>query len=124
MKFGNRAQNIPCTNKFTNQTFITTQNHGYEVDRESLVKPWQELFVNANDGSNEGIIHTDLPYFSVQFHPEACPGPCDTEYLFDTFVQSMIACKGKGVGNLVKLDTIKVEMNDFRIRPKKVCSIH
>ncbi|TVY19993.1 Protein pyrABCN [Lachnellula arida] len=90
MKFGNRGHNIPCTNMLTGKCHITSQNHGYAVDANSLPTEWTELFVNANDGSNEGIRHVSRPYFSVQFHPESTPGPRDTEFLFDVFIQSIV----------------------------------
>lgn len=89
MKFGNRGQNIPCTNMISGKCHITSQNHGYAVDASSLPEGWQELFVNANDGSNEGIRHVNRPFFSVQFHPESTPGPRDTESLFDVFINSI-----------------------------------
>lgn len=89
MKFGNRGHNIPCTNLLTGKCHITSQNHGFAVDADSLPPYWQELFVNANDGSNEGIQHTTRPYFSVQFHPESTPGPRDTEFLFDVFIDTI-----------------------------------
>jgi carbamoyl-phosphate synthase/aspartate carbamoyltransferase len=89
MKFGNRGHNIPCTNMITGKCHITSQNHGYAVNSKTLPQKWEELFVNANDGSNEGIRHTSRPYFSVQFHPEHTPGPRDTEYLFDVFVDTI-----------------------------------
>jgi len=64
--------------------FLTTQNHGYAVGKiPPGFKPW---FENLNDKTNEGIIHTSKPFFSVQFHPEACPGPVDTQWVFDTFI--------------------------------------
>ena len=91
MKFGNRGHNIPCTNMLTGKCHITSQNHGYAVDAASLPAEWQELFVNANDGSNEGIRHVSKPYFSVQFHPESTPGPRDTEYLFDIFIDTIVS---------------------------------
>ncbi len=86
LKYGNRGANIPCTSLVSGRCYITSQNHGYAVDRETLPTGWKELFVNANDGSNEGIYSTEQPYFSVQFHPESAPGPRDTEFLFDTFI--------------------------------------
>lgn len=89
MKFGNRGHNIPCTNMLTGKCHITSQNHGFEVDATSLPSEWIELFVNANDGSNEGIRHNTKPYFSVQFHPESTPGPRDTEFLFDVFINTI-----------------------------------
>ena len=92
MKFGNRGHNIPCESKVTGKCHITSQNHGFAVDAESLPTEWKELFVNANDGSNEGIMHIDRPYFSVQFHPESTPGPRDTEFLFDVFIMTVIRC--------------------------------
>ncbi|KAI4138208.1 MAG: hypothetical protein LQ341_004773, partial [Variospora aurantia] len=92
MKFGNRGHNIPCTSSLTGKCYITSQNHGYAVDAMSLPAGWEELFVNANDGSNEGIRHAQRPYFSVQFHPENTPGPRDTEFLFDVFIQTIVRC--------------------------------
>ncbi|KUI56855.1 Protein pyrABCN [Cytospora mali] len=92
MKFGNRGHNIPCTSLVTGKCHITSQNHGYAVDSKTLPSEWQELFVNANDGSNEGIMHVNKPYFSVQFHPESTPGPRDTEFLFDVFIQTIQDC--------------------------------
>jgi carbamoyl-phosphate synthase/aspartate carbamoyltransferase len=89
MKFGNRGHNIPCTNVLSGKCYITSQNHGYAVNSETLPKGWDELFVNANDHSNEGIRHANRPYFSVQFHPESAPGPRDTEFLFDTFITTI-----------------------------------
>lgn len=89
MKFGNRGHNIPCTNMISGRCHITSQNHGYAVDAKTLPNGWEELFVNANDGSNEGIRHVRRPYFSVQFHPEHAPGPRDTEYLFDVFIDTI-----------------------------------
>jgi len=92
MKFGNRGHNIPCTNLLSGRCYITSQNHGYAVDTKSLKDGWEELFVNANDGSNEGIYHKSKPQFSVQFHPESTPGPRDTEFLFDVFITAMQKC--------------------------------
>jgi carbamoyl-phosphate synthase/aspartate carbamoyltransferase len=89
MKFGNRGHNIPCTNVLSGKCYITSQNHGYAVNADTLPKGWDELFINANDHSNEGIRHANRPYFSVQFHPESAPGPRDTEFLFDTFITTI-----------------------------------
>ena len=71
----------------TNRCFVTSQNHGYAVDSDTLPAEWKPFFVNMNDGSNEGIRHESKPWFSAQFHPEACSGPVDTEFLFDDFVK-------------------------------------
>ncbi|RAL17042.1 bifunctional carbamoylphosphate synthetase/aspartate transcarbamylase [Aspergillus homomorphus CBS 101889] len=89
MKFGNRGHNIPCTSMVSGKCHITSQNHGYAVDSTTLPEGWEELFVNANDGSNEGIRHVSRPFFSVQFHPESTPGPRDTEFLFDVFINTI-----------------------------------
>lgn len=86
MKYGNRGHNIPCNLVGTQKCYITSQNHGYEVLLNQENTEWQELFVNSNDGSNEGLIHKTKPYFSVQFHPEARAGPTDTEFLFKIFI--------------------------------------
>ncbi len=89
LKYGHRSQNQPCTLVGTKRCFITTQNHGFAVDMKSLSDEWQEFFVNANDGTNEGIKHKTKPFMSIQFHPESTPGPYDTEFLFDEFVKMM-----------------------------------
>ena len=70
-----------------NRCFITSQNHGFAVDNETLGGDWEPLFVNMNDGTNEGIRHKSKPFFSAQFHPEACSGPLDTEFIFDDFIK-------------------------------------
>ncbi|GME43369.1 hypothetical protein GTA08_BOTSDO04559 [Neofusicoccum parvum] len=90
LPFGNRGANIPCTSMVSGRCYITSQNHGYAVDASTLSAGWKELFVNANDGTNEGIRHVNRPYFSVQFHPEHAPGPQDTEFLFDVFIDAVV----------------------------------
>ena len=87
LKYGHRSQNQPCIMEGTKRCFITTQNHGFAVDTKSLPKGWEPLFTNINDNTNEGIKHITKPFFSCQFHPEATPGPVDTEFLFDEFVK-------------------------------------
>ena len=89
LKFGHRSQNQPCTEAGTRRCHITSQNHGFAVDTNTLPEGWEPWFENANDGTNEGIRHARLPFMSVQFHPEASGGPTDTEYLFDAFVESL-----------------------------------
>ncbi|XP_025999670.1 carbamoyl-phosphate synthase [ammonia], mitochondrial isoform X1 [Astatotilapia calliptera] len=95
LPMGNRGQNQPVLNVMTGQAFITAQNHGYGIDSESLPPGWGPLFINANDGTNEGIMHSTKPVFTAQFHPEAKGGPTDTEFLFDVFL-SLIK-KGKNI---------------------------
>jgi carbamoyl-phosphate synthase small subunit len=87
LKFGHRGQNQPCVLAGTRRCFITSQNHGYAVDERTLPPDWLPWFFNANDGTNEGIRHRSRPLLGVQFHPEAWPGPSDTEFVFDDFVQ-------------------------------------
>ena len=89
LKYGHRSHNQPVRLVGTNHCYITSQNHGYAVDASTLGKDWEELFVNMNDGSNEGIRHKTNPWFSSQFHPEACSGPVDTEFMFDKFVETL-----------------------------------
>jgi len=92
MKFGHRSQNQPALDLKTNRCYITTQNHGYAVDMKCLEKsPLECWFLNANDKTVEGIKHRSKPVFAVQWHPEASPGPYDTEFLFDTFLKLMEA---------------------------------
>ena len=92
MKYGNRGHNIPCNLIGTNKCYITSQNHGYEVLLNNENNDWSELFINSNDGSNEGLVHNSRPFFSVQFHPEARAGPNDTTFLFNIFLER---CKSK-----------------------------
>ena len=87
LKYGHRSHNQPVRKVGTETCFITSQNHGYAVDSSSLPADWEPMFVNMNDGSNEGVRHKKNPWFSAQFHPEACSGPVDTEFMFDDFVK-------------------------------------
>lgn len=87
LKYGHRSHNQPVRMVGTDKCFITSQNHGYAVDSETLGTDWEPLFVNMNDNSNEGVRHKYNPWFSAQFHPEAASGPTDTEFLFDEFVK-------------------------------------
>jgi carbamoyl-phosphate synthase small subunit len=87
LKFGHRSQNQPSLLEGTKRCYLTTQNHGFAVgDIPKGYKPW---FTNANDNTNEGIIHTSKPFMSVQFHPEACPGPVDTNWVFDYYLEKV-----------------------------------
>lgn len=88
LKFGHRSQNQPCRLVGSNSSYLTTQNHGFAVKKiPNGFKPW---FINANDGTNEGLLHEKLPFLSVQFHPEAAPGPLDTGWIFDYFLKKCI----------------------------------
>ena len=89
LKYGHRSHNQPVREVGTNRCYVTSQNHGYAVDAATLGNDWRELFVNMNDGSNEGIRHLSHPWFSSQFHPEACSGPVDTEFMFDRFIETL-----------------------------------
>ena len=92
LKFGHRSQNQPALDLKTNRCYITTQNHGYAIDTQCLSKtPLEPWFINANDKTSEGVKHKSKPVFAVQWHPEASPGPYDTEFLFDTFAKMMEA---------------------------------
>ncbi len=89
LKFGHRSQNQPCMESGTNRCYITSQNHGYAIDADTLPQDWREWFYNNNDATNEGIKHISKPFFGAQFHPEASPGPDDTEFLFDMFIRAI-----------------------------------
>lgn len=89
LKFGHRAQNQPTIEAGTNKCYITTQNHGFTVNEKKMPTGFKRWFYNANDNTNEGIKHEKLPFYSVQFHPEGHPGPTDTEFLFDYFLNKV-----------------------------------
>ena len=118
LKYGHRSHNQPVQRVGSTQCFITSQNHGYAVDAATLPADWEPLFVNMNDGSNEGIRHKTNPWFSAQFHPEACSGPTDTEWMFDEF----IGCLGNSsFSRLGKVTDVPNLPNDQSTNlPKKV----
>ena len=89
LKYGHRGGNHPCKDMITGRVYITSQNHGYAVETDSLPSYATQSFTNVNDNTCEGITYTDIPAFSVQFHPEACGGPHDTNFLFDRFLKMM-----------------------------------
>ena len=89
LKYGHRSHNQPVRLCGTDRCFVTSQNHGFAVDTATLGSDWEPLFINMNDGTNEGIRHKTKPFFSAQFHPEASSGPVDTEFLFDEFISKL-----------------------------------
>lgn len=89
LKYGHRGHNQPANETGTKRCYITSQNHGYAINSETLPEDWREWFTNDNDGTNEGLIHISKPFFGAQFHPEASPGPDDTEFIFDMFVRAL-----------------------------------
>lgn len=95
MKYGHRGHNQPANIPGTHKCFITSQNHGFAIDENSLPADWKPLFINLNDGTNEGIEHVSKPFFSTQFHPEASSGPVDTESLFSRFIENIKTWKNE-----------------------------
>ncbi len=89
MRYGHRGVNQPVEDVTTKHCIVTTQNHGYVVAEDSLPEGFEVWFKNLNDGSVEGIKHKTKPVFAVQFHPEACAGPEDAQYLFETFINTL-----------------------------------
>ena len=103
LKYGHRGQNKPVVDLITGRGYVTSQNHGYAVDPKSIsktdLKPW---FINGDDKSVEGLVHGRRPAIAVQFHPEAAPGPYDTEFVFDRFAEMMVAEKKSEAGERVR----------------------
>ena len=93
LKYGHRSHNQPVLKVGTDRAYITSQNHGFAVDNNSLGEDWEALFININDNTNEGMKHKTRPFFSTQFHPEASGGPTDTNFLFDEFIDNIIKAK-------------------------------
>lgn len=89
LKYGHRSQNQPVKDEISGKCYVTSQNHGFAVDTKSLREDWIPWFTNLNDNTNEGIRHMSLPFFSIQFHPEATPGPTDTEWIFPFFIEEV-----------------------------------
>jgi carbamoyl-phosphate synthase small subunit len=89
MKYGHRSHNQPVLEVGSDKAYITSQNHGYAINNDTLPKGWEPLFINLNDNTNEGMKHLEKPFFSTQFHPEASGGPTDTAYLFDVFIENI-----------------------------------
>ncbi|HKK62142.1 MAG TPA: glutamine-hydrolyzing carbamoyl-phosphate synthase small subunit [Bacteroidales bacterium] len=87
LKYGHRSHNQPVIKVGTNKAYVTSQNHGFAIDNDTLREDWEPLYLNLNDGTNEGMRHKSKPFFSTQFHPEASGGPTDTAHLFDDFIE-------------------------------------
>ena len=95
LKYGHRSHNQPVLQVGTDKAYITSQNHGFAVDNDTLGIDWEPLFININDRTNEGMKHKTLPFFSTQFHPEASGGPTDTDFLFDVFIDNIRKAMGE-----------------------------
>ena len=93
LKYGHRSANQPCIDKRTGKCYITSQNHSFAIDKNSIPDDVEILYENLNDNTVEGIMHKTIPAFSVQFHPEASPGPNDTSFLFDEYIEMIVGRK-------------------------------
>ncbi|KAJ1722954.1 Multifunctional pyrimidine synthesis protein CAD [Coemansia erecta] len=111
LRFGNRGHNQPAVDLTNGRCVITSQNHGYALDDSKMPAGWDRYYVNANDGSNEGIRHLSMPFRSVQFHPEAKGGPLDTAYLFKEFVDQVRAAKAAGVDAIIDASADSVQQS-------------
>lgn len=116
MKYGNRGHNLPCIHKGTKRCYMTSQNHGFAVDASQLPAGWEELFTNINDHTNEGIVHMEKPFFSVQFHPEHTAGPEDLEVLFDVFLDMVKDYKLNSASKVTVNDRLNTAL---QYRPKR-----
>eukprot|EP01048_Picozoa_sp_COSAG05_P013108 COSAG05_NODE_1364_length_5066_cov_3.492933_4_plen_961_part_01 len=127
LKYGNRGHNQPCTYGDSNRCYITSQNHGFAVNADTLDKDWVPLFTNENDRTNEGLVHAHKPYFSAQFHPEASAGPEDMFIMFDVFMTLAKGASKKSAAQML-LDSLGAESPAFpadrigggKLMPKKV----
>ncbi|GBP10933.1 CAD protein [Eumeta japonica] len=121
MNYGNRGHNLPCSHSGTGRCFMTSQNHGYAVNANTIPSGWKALFTNKNDNTNEGIIHETEPFFSVQFHPEHTAGPQDLECLFDIFIEAVESYKNSVTTSIDSLITQKLAFpTTVSERPKKI----
>jgi len=109
LPFGNRGQNQPVSDERTGECFVTSQNHGFAVDDTKLPEHWSPLYRNANDGSNEGLVHDAKPFFTAQFHPEANGGPNDAAFLFDVFVDACRRFKDARTSLVWPVPTLKFD---------------
>ncbi len=89
LKYGHRSHNQPVLEVGSDRAYITSQNHGFAINNDTLPDGWEPLFINLNDNTNEGMKHIEKPFFSTQFHPEASGGPTDTAHLFDVFLENI-----------------------------------
>ena len=125
MDYGNRGHNQPVMHHGTGRCYMTSQNHGFAVNASELPAEWEALFTNANDNSNEGVVHSALPYFSVQFHPEHTAGPEDLECLFDVFLDA-VNDEAKGKPRVSIKERLNEKLNfhvdnpKVTVRPRKV----
>ncbi len=95
LKYGHRSHNQPVLEVGTDKAYITSQNHGFAVDNDTVCDDWEPWFINLNDNTNEGFKHKEKPFFSTQFHPEASSGPTDTGFLFDKFINEIKRYRGE-----------------------------
>ncbi len=103
LKFGHRSHNQPVLEVGTNKAYLTSQNHGFAVDNETIQKEWKSYFENLNDESNEGLKHNSKPIFTTQFHPEASSGPTDTAFLFGDFIKAIVTWKREQINKILIL---------------------